>query len=237
VSKKDCGLSWNTPVRPLVKNYNAHPFSSNQKNWEKVEILIQKQSFWMIVGARPTAAPRNSGRDNASGIMVVWRTSPPRILQIQSLHQIAGHSFSCSSSALWNNYHHFTRFWDQLYGPCRMGLCTDVRLWSRFHIWFMGDSKKPLGQGEGGIFFPDETYRRSWGTHSSSSNPSKITVVQSRCFALCRMMWQCVEVYCSVLQCAVLYCSVLQYHLHNESLHWCDRCLLITKTLESPQSL
>ena len=115
-----------------------------------------------------------------------------------------------------------------------MGLCTEVGLWSQFHIWFRGDSKKPLGQGEGGIFFPDETYKRSWGTHSSSSNPSKNRVVQSRCFALCRIMWQCVEVYCSVLQCAVVYCSVLQCHLHNESLHqWSIQSKLWPEILNS----
>jgi len=34
-------------------------------------------------------APRNSGRDNAAGIIIVWWTSPPLILQIHSLYQIA----------------------------------------------------------------------------------------------------------------------------------------------------
>jgi len=56
---------------------------------EKLEILVQNQSFWNIVGARPTAAPRIGGRDNAAEIMIVWRTSPLLILHIDSLHQVA----------------------------------------------------------------------------------------------------------------------------------------------------
>jgi len=31
------------------------------------------------------------------------------------------------SSAPWNNYRHFSRFWDQLYCPFRLGLGTEVR--------------------------------------------------------------------------------------------------------------
>jgi len=58
-------------------------------DWKKLEILVQNQSFWNIVGARPTAAPRNSGRDNAAGITIVWRTSPPLILHINSVKQVA----------------------------------------------------------------------------------------------------------------------------------------------------
>jgi len=53
------------------------------------EILVQTQSLWNTVGARPTTAPRNSTRNNAAGIMIVWCTSPPRILWIHSLHQVA----------------------------------------------------------------------------------------------------------------------------------------------------
>ena len=34
-------------------------------------------------------APRNSGRDKAAGIMIVWWSRPPLILQIHSLHQVA----------------------------------------------------------------------------------------------------------------------------------------------------
>jgi len=58
-------------------------------DWKKLETLVQKQSFWNIVGARPTAAPRNSGRDNAARRMMTWWTSLPHILQIHSLHQVA----------------------------------------------------------------------------------------------------------------------------------------------------
>ena len=46
------------------------------------------------------------------------------------------HSFPCSSSAPWNNYFHFSRFWDKLYGPFRLGLGTEVRLWSHLHFLF-----------------------------------------------------------------------------------------------------
>ena len=44
------------------------------------------------------------------------------------------HSFSCSSTVPWNNYHNFPSFWDQFYDPLRLGLSTEVRLWSQFHI-------------------------------------------------------------------------------------------------------
>jgi len=58
-------------------------------DWTKLEILVQNQSFWYIVGARPTAEPRNSRSDNAAGIMIIWWNSPSRILQIHSVHQVA----------------------------------------------------------------------------------------------------------------------------------------------------
>jgi len=58
-------------------------------DWKKLEILVQNQWFWNIVSARSTAAPRIGGRDNAAGIMIVWRTSPPLILHIHPLHQVA----------------------------------------------------------------------------------------------------------------------------------------------------
>jgi len=38
---------------------------------------------------KPTTAPRNSGRDNAAGIMIIWWASPPRILHIHSMLQVA----------------------------------------------------------------------------------------------------------------------------------------------------
>jgi len=56
------------------------------KNWR---IWYKNQSIGSIVSARPTAAPRNGRRDNAAGIMTIWWTSPPPILQIHSLHQVA----------------------------------------------------------------------------------------------------------------------------------------------------
>ena len=48
------------------------------------------------------------------------------------------HSFPCSSSAPCNNYHHFSRFWEQSYVPLSLGLGTEVRLWSLFQIYLPG---------------------------------------------------------------------------------------------------
>ena len=80
-------------------------------------------------------APCNSGRDNAAGIIIVWWTSPPLILDSLTAPRFHVDSFSRSSTAPWNNYRHFPWFWDQLYGPQRLGLSTEVRVWSQFHIW------------------------------------------------------------------------------------------------------
>ena len=38
-----------------------------------------------------------------------------------------GYFFPCSSSATWNNYRHFSRFWDQSYGLLRLGFGTQHR--------------------------------------------------------------------------------------------------------------
>ena len=51
-----------------------------------------------------------------------------------------GYSFSCSSTAPWNNYHHFPRFWDQLYGPLRLGLSTEVHFGPNFISDLIGES-------------------------------------------------------------------------------------------------
>jgi len=73
---------WN--VRVVSFTVLAIEKSGDQK---KLEILVQNQSFWNIDNL--LQAPSNSGRDNAAGIIIVWWTSPPLILQIHSLHQIA----------------------------------------------------------------------------------------------------------------------------------------------------
>jgi len=44
-----------------------------------------------------------------------------------------------SSSAPCNNYPHFSRFWDQLHAPLRLGLGIEMRLWSQFHIYLTGE--------------------------------------------------------------------------------------------------
>jgi len=48
-----------------------HQEPSGWKRWriEKLEKLVQNQSIGSIVGARPTAAPRNGRRDKVAGIM------------------------------------------------------------------------------------------------------------------------------------------------------------------------
>jgi len=84
-----------TPVTFLVRKMeNRLLVMEKIGDLEKLEILVQHQSFWNIVGARPTAAPRNSGRDNAAGIMIVWRTSPPLILHIDWLKKVAAVTLS-----------------------------------------------------------------------------------------------------------------------------------------------
>jgi len=44
--------------------------------------------------------------------------------------------FIGAGSSSWNNYHHFSRFWDQLYGPFGLGLFTEMHMFTRFHICF-----------------------------------------------------------------------------------------------------
>jgi len=39
-------------------------------DWKKLGILVQNQSFWNIVMNDLLQAPRNSGRDNAAGILI-----------------------------------------------------------------------------------------------------------------------------------------------------------------------
>jgi len=94
--------------------------SSNRENrrLENLQILVQHQSFGNIVGAWPTVAPRNSGRDNAAGIMIIWWTSPPRILQIHSLKLPRSPLFMFLFAPQKNDHHSsFPRFWNKLYSP------------------------------------------------------------------------------------------------------------------------
>jgi hypothetical protein len=59
--------------------------------WNKIGNSGVKPANLKYCQWRPTSAPqsRNGVRDNASGIMIKWGTSPPCILQIHSLHQVA----------------------------------------------------------------------------------------------------------------------------------------------------
>ena len=59
------------------------------ENGQSPENLVQNRLIGIIVSARPTAAPSIGRRDKVGGIMSIWWTSPPPILQIHSLHQVA----------------------------------------------------------------------------------------------------------------------------------------------------
>ena len=110
--------------------------------WKKLENLVQNQSIGSIVGARHDAAPRSGRRHNVGGIMTIRWTSPPPILQIHSLHQVdMGTPSHFPPSAPCNNYRHFSRFWDQLYGPLRLGIGTEVHLWTQFEIYLIDFSR------------------------------------------------------------------------------------------------
>jgi len=63
-----------------------------------------------------------------------------------------GHSFPCSTSAPCNNYSHFPRFWDQFYGPLRLGIGTEVCLWSQFQIYLTGEFSSFFGYFDKGRF-------------------------------------------------------------------------------------
>ena len=56
------------------------------KNWR---FWYKTSNFEILSVHDLQQAPRNSGRDDTAGIIIVWWTSPPLILQIHSLHQVA----------------------------------------------------------------------------------------------------------------------------------------------------
>ena len=117
----------------ILRYWVCQKFSeTSRKKWrlEKLEILVQNQSFWNIVSEHLATV----GEITQQVKRIVWWTNPPFILQIRILTALNchGHSFSCSSTAPWNNYCHFPWFWNQLYGPLRLGLSTEVRMWSQF---------------------------------------------------------------------------------------------------------
>ena len=75
--------------------YFKHPPSfsntSGPQNWrlDKLGDSVVKQVIWSIVSAHPTAAPRICAINDEVGIVNIWGLSPPDILQIHSLHQVA----------------------------------------------------------------------------------------------------------------------------------------------------
>ena len=64
-------------------------FPSNRKNWRLGKIGDSGTKPVILKNCRWLQAPRNSGRDNAVGIIMIWWTRLPLILQIHSPHQIA----------------------------------------------------------------------------------------------------------------------------------------------------
>jgi len=61
------------------RSWGTHPFPP-----------LPREKTWLgHFSARPTTAPRNSGKENVVGTKIIWGTSPPHILQIYSLHQVA----------------------------------------------------------------------------------------------------------------------------------------------------
>ena len=73
---------------------------------QKLEILMRTLSFWSSVGVWPFTAPRNGGRDDATGILIIWGTSVHHILQIDSLHQLPRALLPTSligAAGPWNN--------------------------------------------------------------------------------------------------------------------------------------
>jgi len=76
--------------RPCLQCYTLTLLAIEKNvDWKKLKILVQNQSFWDNFGAGPTASTSQQWENNAAGIIIVWWTSPPLILQINSMHKIA----------------------------------------------------------------------------------------------------------------------------------------------------
>jgi len=58
------------PKSPIFLAKQPHLVAEKTGEWKKLENLVQTRSIGSIVGARPTAAPRNGRRDNLEGILI-----------------------------------------------------------------------------------------------------------------------------------------------------------------------
>jgi len=113
-------VGWVDPPGPpedfvigIGKKSSAYPFffwfTSGRQNWrlDKIGDSGVKQVIWSIVGARPTTAPRISGRDNEVGNQSTrdndYMRTLPSSHSTDSLHAPSWHrhSFPCSSLAPW----------------------------------------------------------------------------------------------------------------------------------------
>ena len=74
------GVAWRVAPITMRKNWRQGKYWRFWYKTSHFEILLMHDLL---------QAPRNSGRDKAVGIIIVWKTSPPLILQIHSLHQVA----------------------------------------------------------------------------------------------------------------------------------------------------
>jgi len=94
-----------------------------------------------------------------------------------------GHSFPCSSSAPCNNHCHFSRIWDQLHGPIRLGLGNDMRFWSQIQIYLTGQFSSFFGCESQKIFlslYPTSQHQKILCTFCSCLPPQLVEIHHSR---------------------------------------------------------
>ena len=120
---------WSTTPRFLTSCQKARgksegPFLVIEKigDWKKLENLVQNQSslkYCRCTTYCSTSQQRERQRSRNNDCMKIQPSSYS--FTAPSCHC---HFSSCSSSTPWNNYHHFSQFWDQLYGLFKLGLST-----------------------------------------------------------------------------------------------------------------
>jgi len=71
------------PESPIFSRLQFFQFRKNWRFWYKTS------HFEILWVHDLLQAPRNSGRKNAVGFIIVWWPSPPLILQLHLLHQVA----------------------------------------------------------------------------------------------------------------------------------------------------
>ena len=117
---KDAGLSSSSKKSFFWSGNFVYFFlRSPQIEFFQIWVFLCKTRHLVGAQSQATASPRDSGTDNASGIINIWGPSPPRILQIHSQHEVANGTAShvplrlCNVIA--NDYRHF--FDLKFYGP------------------------------------------------------------------------------------------------------------------------